>query len=421
MTQATLFRKLVQEHDWTTVETFSIHFGRAARNLAERTGEEQLAAVTVSRRSFDRWMRGDLSGTPQRNTRRILEHLFDEPAVRLFRPVGAVTSTGSVPASESCDASAAVAASGLTVLPPARIDPALVPHWNGLLHILAATHNAFGPHRMHGTVTREMEVIRDHRLRADGLIRAGLLGVEARWAEFASWTAENLGSGDEAAFWLGHSLSLAREGNDASIEAYALMRQAQRAAERRNAQEARELASAAGATAGASDRDRALSAVRLAQGHALAGDGRSCLRALQMAYKLVERADESGADDDPATIGHHCVRAYVQAHEGYCQLFLGQPANAVDLLVEALGSWPTNLRQDEQLARAWLALAYAADGHLAEAADQGSAALALTAASGSVRVIRALRALDRRLATGTGPPAEVIQFRSALALTAAKM
>ncbi len=80
----TLFRQLVQERGWTTVQTFGAHFTKAARELAAETGERRLADVTVSRRTFDRWMAGDLKGMPQRDTRRILEHLFQRPVVRLF-------------------------------------------------------------------------------------------------------------------------------------------------------------------------------------------------------------------------------------------------------------------------------------------------------------------------------------------------
>ncbi|QID39831.1 hypothetical protein G3260_000081 [Streptomyces albus] len=85
-TRMTLFRKLVQERGWTTIETFSTHFARAARELAEQSGNSRLADVTVARRTFDRWMAGELKGLPQRDTRAILEHLFQQPVTRLFAP-----------------------------------------------------------------------------------------------------------------------------------------------------------------------------------------------------------------------------------------------------------------------------------------------------------------------------------------------
>ena len=92
----TLFRQLVQEMGWTTVQTFSAHFTKAARELAAETGERRLADVTVSRRTFDRWMAGDLKSMPQKDTRRILEHLFQHPVVRLFTPPPETTTSPAV-------------------------------------------------------------------------------------------------------------------------------------------------------------------------------------------------------------------------------------------------------------------------------------------------------------------------------------
>ncbi|MEU6290261.1 hypothetical protein [Streptomyces sp. NPDC046988] len=80
----TLFRQLVQERGWTTVETFNTHFCNAGRDLAARSGKSRLADVTVARRTFDRWMAGELRGMPQRDTRLILEHLFQQPVALLF-------------------------------------------------------------------------------------------------------------------------------------------------------------------------------------------------------------------------------------------------------------------------------------------------------------------------------------------------
>jgi tetratricopeptide (TPR) repeat protein len=80
----TLFRQLVQERGWTTIETFAVHFSRAARQLAEEANERRIADVSVSRRTFDRWMAGGLKSMPQRDTRRVLERLFHQPAAHLF-------------------------------------------------------------------------------------------------------------------------------------------------------------------------------------------------------------------------------------------------------------------------------------------------------------------------------------------------
>ncbi|MFB7600814.1 XRE family transcriptional regulator [Streptomyces sp. NPDC056160] len=82
----TLFRLLVQEKGWTTSQTFGARFTAAARELAAETGQRRLADVTVSQRTFNRWMTGDIKTTPQKDTRRILEHLLQQPVVGLFAP-----------------------------------------------------------------------------------------------------------------------------------------------------------------------------------------------------------------------------------------------------------------------------------------------------------------------------------------------
>src|SRR4051794_39981808 len=102
LTRMTLFRQLVQERRWTTVETFNTHFTRAGRELAEESGNSRLAGISVARRTFDRWMAGELKGLPQRDTRTILEHLFQQPVARLFNAVDAhgARSTARLPASD---------------------------------------------------------------------------------------------------------------------------------------------------------------------------------------------------------------------------------------------------------------------------------------------------------------------------------
>ncbi len=83
-TRMTLFRQLAQERHWTTVHAFNMHFAKAARDLAAITGQQRLTDVTVARRTFDRWMAGELRSLPQLDTRAVLEHLFQQPVALLF-------------------------------------------------------------------------------------------------------------------------------------------------------------------------------------------------------------------------------------------------------------------------------------------------------------------------------------------------
>ncbi|MER5991507.1 transcriptional regulator, XRE family protein [Streptomyces viridosporus] len=86
MPRPTLFRILLMERRWDRWSAFCLQFERAARSLADETGLPRLAKVTVSRKSFDRWAKGDWYGRPWPDTALILEHLFGHPCADLFSP-----------------------------------------------------------------------------------------------------------------------------------------------------------------------------------------------------------------------------------------------------------------------------------------------------------------------------------------------
>jgi tetratricopeptide (TPR) repeat protein len=287
---------------------------------------------------------------------------------------------------------------GVDDLATGDVDPSLVPHWSGMLRVLASAHDAFGPRYLHEVVRGELSIIRRHRIAAQPEVSVGLLNVETRWAEFASWTADNLGDFDAARNWLEIALALAQQANNRPMVAYVLMRQAQQALDRRDRTQARILAEQAREQAPLSLRDRALCAIRYAQALALTGQAHVSLTAIDEAYALVSKADEADTDMDPYTIGRHCTRTYVAAHEGFCKLALGRHDEAVALLEAVLMDWPQSYRQDEAVARSWLAHAYAEAGRLAEAGLEGTRALALTIQTGSARAQRDLGRLEARLA-----------------------
>lgn len=85
MPRLTLFRQIVRERHWT-FESFSIQFCRAAEEVARADRDQRIADLTVSRRSFNRWMEGALKRLPWPDTCRVLEHLLQCPAAELFAP-----------------------------------------------------------------------------------------------------------------------------------------------------------------------------------------------------------------------------------------------------------------------------------------------------------------------------------------------
>ncbi|MEE1930682.1 hypothetical protein V1J52_21230 [Streptomyces sp. TRM 70351] len=87
MPRAIRFPEVVETHRMRVFETFTVHFQRAAKEVAQLDGNASLASVYVARSTWDRWMAGDIKGLPRPTTCRVLEHLFGEPAEQLFGPL----------------------------------------------------------------------------------------------------------------------------------------------------------------------------------------------------------------------------------------------------------------------------------------------------------------------------------------------
>jgi hypothetical protein len=84
--EPTMLRVLVTERHWQKFTTFECQFSRSARQLAQQTGEPELATVTVSPRQFERWYAGQVKTRPHPDACRVLEFMFGQPVERLLAP-----------------------------------------------------------------------------------------------------------------------------------------------------------------------------------------------------------------------------------------------------------------------------------------------------------------------------------------------
>jgi transcriptional regulator with XRE-family HTH domain len=82
----TLLRALIAERHWQTFRAFQAQFRRAARDLAERDGDPDLAKLTVSSRQWERWYSGGVKTEPYPDACRVLEHMFGHPVQQLLAP-----------------------------------------------------------------------------------------------------------------------------------------------------------------------------------------------------------------------------------------------------------------------------------------------------------------------------------------------
>ncbi|KOT46767.1 hypothetical protein ADK41_00790 [Streptomyces caelestis] len=216
MRRATRFRQLVEENHWTVFATFCIHFQRAARDVARIDGDPRLAAVTVSSRSFDRWMAGDLKRMPWPPTCRVLEHLLGEPAVALFgSPIGETRGTSDDAASEPAgQGMPAAALAPLLALPGATPAESTGPFpYLGAVESFRHVDRQLGAGHVYSSLQQYLQTSiavdlfepkgRPHS--ADVFLAAAVL------TEMAGWMAHDLGRNAEAsehftmAFGLAHA------------------------------------------------------------------------------------------------------------------------------------------------------------------------------------------------------------------------
>ncbi len=308
---------------------------------------------------------------------------------------------------------AAVGLSATTAPAAAReVDPELISHWMKLIGVLDRHDAMFGSRNLLATVSHELDLIAAHRQIARGELRTQLLRVESRWSWFASWLNHDIGDSHLRDSWADRTLRLAREADYADMTAYVLMRQSQWSAlARHDAPRVIALAEAAGDTQGATDRIRALCALRVARGHALANDAAACERSLADAYDLLDRADAAETIwDDMGS--QNFTRPYLLAAEARCWVSL-RPTKAIAMLEDALRLWPSDRTRGRGLHQTCLALACAAADEPERAAAEGMTAIGIAQSTRSNVTVRKLKRLDRQLAAYELPA--VAEFREAVA------
>jgi hypothetical protein len=287
-----------------------------------------------------------------------------------------------------------------------EVDPELASHWMTLLRVLGRHDAMVGARDVLDTAGHELGLITRHRQVARGELHIQLIGVEARWAWFASWLSHDSGDWHRRDAWIDRALQLAQAVDDREMVAWVLLWQSRWAAMRHDAPRATALADAARHTPGTTDKTRALCAFKQAHAHALAGDARSCQRSLADAYRLLDHAAPSDRPTPTTEFGRQDEGSppCVLADEARCWLEL-RPSKAIQTLEEVLRLWPSNRMRGRGIQYARLALACAAAGEVDRAAAEGMTALEIARDTRSDITLRELKRLDRRLAGSDVPAA----------------
>ncbi|MGW5673988.1 helix-turn-helix domain-containing protein [Streptomyces sp. NPDC003860] len=233
--------------------------------------------------------------------------------------------------------------------------------------------------------------------RSAGRTRTDLLVMAARFAEYTGWMAQEAGDEASALQWTADAVELADAGGDRHLADYALVRRALVTFYNGAARETIALAQQA-QRGSLPRRIRGLAAQREAQGHALAGHEKSCLRALERARRLLSASAEDGAQDPGAPVlGPTNLVDPVSMVTGWCLYDLGRPGKAAEALDRECRRIAPDAMRTRMRYGVRRALAHAASGEPEHACDLARELLAFTDLVPSATVLADVRRLDREL------------------------
>ncbi|MEU2720930.1 helix-turn-helix domain-containing protein [Streptomyces smyrnaeus] len=227
--------------------------------------------------------------------------------------------------------------------------------------------------------------------------REGLLSLASRYAEYIGWLVQETGDERGALWWTDRAVELAEAGGDHGLTAYALVRRALITLYRGDAKQTVELARRAQRLAD-SDRVRGLAAQREAQGHALAGDHRACMRGLDTARALLTATDRPTSSSAQAAspspvIGPSTLTDPVSMITGWCLHDLGRPGEAAEILDRETAKLPRDALRSQARYGMRRALAHATAGEIDHACALLEALTEATDAVASATVATDLRRL----------------------------
>ncbi|MFF9000889.1 helix-turn-helix domain-containing protein [Streptomyces achromogenes] len=229
---------------------------------------------------------------------------------------------------------------------------------------------------------------------APSTTRAPALLLASRFAEFTGWMAQEAGDTDAALSWTGEAVELARAGGDPYLGSYALVRRALVTLYDGDAAGTVALARCAQSDE-LPPRIRGLAAQREAQGHALVGDERDCLRSLDKARELLD-SDDARSGTEPV-IGTTNVSDPAAMTTGWCLYDLGRPKAAAEVLDRECRRLPPHALRTRARYGFRRSLAHAASGDVEHACMIAGELLGVMPAVPSATVNSDVRRLAREL------------------------
>jgi transcriptional regulator with XRE-family HTH domain len=220
-----------------------------------------------------------------------------------------------------------------------------------------------------------------------------LLSIASRYAEYTGWLAQEAGTDSGALWWTRQAIDLANAADDSNFAIYGLVRHALITLYRGDAAQTIQLAERAQAS-NVPPRIRGLAAAREAQGHAIAADYDSTMRALDRARALLSAAT---LDAGQPVIGTANLVDPAEMIRGWCLYDLGRPGDAARIIDRELATIPEGATRAQARYGARRALAYAATGDINHACHLANGLVDDLMLVRSATITTDLRALARTL------------------------
>jgi transcriptional regulator with XRE-family HTH domain len=220
-----------------------------------------------------------------------------------------------------------------------------------------------------------------------------ILLIASRYAEYTGWLVQETGSDFDALRWTRQAIDLANAAGDFNFAAYGLVRHALMTLYRGDAAQTTQLAECAQAST-LPPRIRGLAAAREAQGHAIAADYDSTMRAIDRASALLSAAT---LDTSQPVIGTANLADLAEMIRGWCLYDLGQPRDAAQIIDRQMATIPEGATRARARYGVRRALAYAGAGDIDHACRLTSGLIDDLLRVRSATITTDLRALARTL------------------------
>ncbi|MFI6603797.1 multiprotein-bridging factor 1 family protein [Nonomuraea sp. NPDC050536] len=299
---------------------------------------------------------------------------------------------------------------------PARVDAGVIDYFRRVLAEHYTADKMLGPRSLLRPVLAQIEVLDELRRGAGARHAEPLLQVLAQYGEMAGWLHQDLGELDTAMEWTRQAAEWAMCAGDTQMTAYLLVRQSNIACLTDDYAAVVHLAAAARRRPDELEpKLDALAAQQQARGLVMLGEHDDC-------FALLDHAGETLRDHPQVTHPHvpvylhHYDSDTLQEQSAVCYRAAGRADTAVTILEDQIGKLPETLARDRGHLTAKLAVAVAqSQPDPARAAHLGHEALGVARRTGSVRIRRELRTLDRELSQRWPADTQARTFHEALA------